>query len=450
MFAAATGFFAVPKAFKGRDAIHQTAAVSTWAASGLDVLLLGRDEGVAEAAARFHLKYQENLDYTETGVPVLSDVFRKARSVWLDRPLAYINSDILLPPSAKAGLMHLEVALERAGLTSFLVVARRCNLPISESCSPVDERTWGKLENAMATVGAWDGPHAIDFFMFSEDLFHDIPDFALGRAAWDNWLLAAAAEAGAAIVDASGTLPIIHAMHGYQHVPDGWREVWGDAEARRNLELAGSRLKNLDQVATHRFNGEEIALLTPENSFEPTGGEAQQAERYASLAMAMMVEAVETGSEKEAIDLAWLALDRCGRFTPVQIGGVSLPTLRKAASSRDLDLLEDGFAASFLQELRQIEEKGRDLWVWGAGGMAERLFSLCRRHGIEIETVLSADASEGGTRVNRLGRTAYPPESAFSSREANKPFVVIASMHKDSIGESLNRFGYQSRQDFTY
>ena len=50
---------------------------------------------------------------------------------------------------------------------------------------------------------------ALDYFVFTRNLWPEIPDFALGRTAWDNWLAAEPLLRGAPLIDATGAVTAI-------------------------------------------------------------------------------------------------------------------------------------------------------------------------------------------------------------------------------------------------
>ncbi len=49
-----------------------------------------------------------------------------------------------------------------------------------------------------------------DYFIFPRACFKDIPDFTVGRAGWDNWMIYQARRQGWDAVDCSEDLDIIH------------------------------------------------------------------------------------------------------------------------------------------------------------------------------------------------------------------------------------------------
>jgi hypothetical protein len=65
-----------------------------------------------------------------------------------------------------------------------------------------------------------------------------MPDFAVGRAGWDNWMIYHARQQGYAVVDGTPSIIAIHQDHDYSHLPDG-KTHYELPESRQNEALAG-------------------------------------------------------------------------------------------------------------------------------------------------------------------------------------------------------------------
>ena len=78
----------------------------------------------------------------------------------------------------------------------------------------------------------------IDYFVYPHQLWGEIPDFALGRFAWDNWLLWRALDLHVPVVDASAAVLAIHQDHSVGDV-DGGDNERRDQERLSNIALAG-------------------------------------------------------------------------------------------------------------------------------------------------------------------------------------------------------------------
>ncbi len=78
---------------------------------------------------------------------------------------------------------------------------------------------------------------SIDYFVFPRKLYAPLPEMALGRFWWDNWLIWKAHTVGAAVVDATEVVLAIHQNHSYSHYTGGRDAMLAGEEARRNCRL---------------------------------------------------------------------------------------------------------------------------------------------------------------------------------------------------------------------
>jgi hypothetical protein len=252
--------FALPKAFVGQTATIQRSALRSWLAiPGVEVLLLGDDEGVSDVATDFGVSHIASVARSRAGAPLVSDVFEKAASWATSDSLIYVNADVLLPPFSGASIVDV-----RHRLAGALCVGQCRNVDVDRELAG-----WYK---DLASSGRLRGPGGIDYLGFVRGTFESIPPFALGRAYYDNWLIWHAYRAGVPIVDLTEVLRAIHQNHDYGHVAGGRPESYEGVDARRNLALAGGRLHlfNIDD-ATHRMtpNGLRRNVLSPLRTFPP-------------------------------------------------------------------------------------------------------------------------------------------------------------------------------------
>ena len=84
----------------------------------------------------------------------------------------------------------------------------------------------------------------------------DIPDFAIGRAGWDNWLIYHAVSQPWPAIDMTPSLPVVHQNHDYTHLPEGQAHYKVD-ETYQNTELAGGmrHIYSLLDVQQRYVNG---------------------------------------------------------------------------------------------------------------------------------------------------------------------------------------------------
>ena len=242
--------FAIPKPYTGSTAVIQRNALKSWTRLGpaVEILLLGSDEGVAEAAARAGARHVEDIETTEFGTPLLSSAFALAREASTRRLLAYVNADVMLLPD-------FPDAIQRIRPASFLCLGRRWNVDLDTpfDFGPGYEKRLGALAHGHGELAP---PDAIDYFVFDRaGPLTALPPFVVGRPGWDNWMIYRARRLRIPVIDATRAITAIHPRHGYEHVPKGTGALWYGPEADANFEL----IKGLERFQTRHAT----RMLTP-------------------------------------------------------------------------------------------------------------------------------------------------------------------------------------------
>jgi hypothetical protein len=242
--------FSTPKPFtEPHINLIQRNAIQSWLQLGeeTEVLLIGEEEGLAEVAEEFDIRSIKEVRRNEFGTPLISSLFEIARETSGSDILVYINADIILLPGFQETVQEIAAQEDR-----FLTIGYRWDLDVLE---PIDYSPgWAEdLRQAALENGKRRESFSIDFFVFPAGLYMDVPDFAVGRAGWDNWMIYHACDQGWSVIDISPSMMVIHQNHHYNHLPGG-KTSHGSAEAIANREAAGGRLHfyNLQDV-THEF-----------------------------------------------------------------------------------------------------------------------------------------------------------------------------------------------------
>lgn len=227
--------FTAPKPFiNPHIATIQMNAIQSWMALGEDVevVLIGNEEGIEEAAKQTGANYQGMVKRNEIGTPLISSIFSIGRELNNSALLAYINADILLFRD------FVEVArkiLERQ--SKFLIVGQRWDMDIQESLD-FSVGWQEKLINRCDSVGRLHSRGGSDYFIYPRECFTTLPDFTVGRAGWDNWMFYQARRNRWLTIDASPSIKIIHQDHDYSHLPGG-QSHYKLPETGENIRLAG-------------------------------------------------------------------------------------------------------------------------------------------------------------------------------------------------------------------
>lgn len=228
--------FSAPKPFTNPHiATIQRNAIRSWTLlPGVEVILLGEETGFAEAAREFGVTHLPNVARNDSGTPLISSMFRLARENSASDLLCIINADMILLPD------FVEAARQVARLKdTFVSMSQRWDLDVTE---PLDfSAGWDdRLRSTVHNRGELHRPMGSDFFLFPRACYTDIPDFAIGRAGWDNWMIYKARREGWAAVDATPSIMIVHQNHDYSHLPGG-QPHYKLPETDVNVRLAGGR-----------------------------------------------------------------------------------------------------------------------------------------------------------------------------------------------------------------
>jgi hypothetical protein len=236
--------FTAPKPFVDPHiAIIQRNALRSWQLLGPDVsvVLHGDDPGVAETAAEFGFIHVPDVAANEKGVPYIDDMFRRTRELSDAPVLAIINTDIILFPD------FLETAREaHRNIGDFVLVGRRWDLDITEPLA-FDDGYEDRLRQQVRSEGKLKTPNATDYFMFSRTVLTEVPNFTIGRAGWDNWMIYQSRVQPWKILDATGAIIVVHQNHDYSHLPGG-QPHYRHPDSERNVVLAGGMRHMYNQL----------------------------------------------------------------------------------------------------------------------------------------------------------------------------------------------------------
>ena len=204
----------------------------------VEVILIGDEPGIPEAAREFGVRNVPEVKRDEKGIPLVSSVMEIGHAHSDSPMLCYANADMILMSDLVAG--------RPAGLRQakdFLLVGQRWNLDLTE---PFDfSGDWeSRLRADVAQHGKFYSPWGIDYFVFPRHLYTEVPDFTIGRPAWDNWMVYHARTTFGMAIDASRDVLVVHQNHDYSHLP-GNKPPYGSEVAKSNLAKAGGRKARL-------------------------------------------------------------------------------------------------------------------------------------------------------------------------------------------------------------
>jgi hypothetical protein len=213
----------------------QRNAIKSWTLlPDVDVILLGDEPGLAETALELNVRHIPDVGCNENGTPLISSMFQLARENSHSDLLCIINADMILMPD------FLDAARRsRSGHAPFVLLSQRWDLEITQPIA-FEEGWQNHLRSTVHRQGSLHRPAGSDFFLFPRSCYTDIPDFTIGRAGWDNWMIYKARKEGWSVIDCTLSLMIIHQNHDYSHLPGG-KPHYEHPDTNENIRLAGGQ-----------------------------------------------------------------------------------------------------------------------------------------------------------------------------------------------------------------
>jgi len=248
--------FSAPKPFiDPHIATIQRNAIKSWTLlPEVDILLIGAESGVEEIANEFGVQYLSDVNCSEGGTPLISSMFQLARENSDSDLLCIINTDMLLFPDFLAAARRLRSPIRgHTQLDKFILLSQRWDLDVTE---PIEfsEGWCDRLRSTVHGQGGLHRPSGSDYFLFPRACYNEVPDFVIGRAGWDNWMIYKARQEKWPIIDCTPSVMVVHQNHDYRHLPGG-KPHYEHPETNENIRLAGGhaavRYTILD--ATHRL-----------------------------------------------------------------------------------------------------------------------------------------------------------------------------------------------------
>jgi hypothetical protein len=227
----------------------QRNAIKSWTLlPDVEVALLGDEPGLAEAAGEMGVRHILNVACNQNGIPLISSMFQLVRQHSSSDLLCIINTDMILMPdfleAARQACLQRDI---------FVLLSQRWDLDVTQAIEFTEG--WGnRLQSTVYSQGALHRPVGSDFFLFPRACYQDVPDFAIGRAGWDNWMIYQARKAGWPVIDCTPSVMIVHQNHDYRHLPGGTSHH-EHPDTNENIRLAGGQanIRYTISDATHQL-----------------------------------------------------------------------------------------------------------------------------------------------------------------------------------------------------
>lgn len=225
--------FSAPKPFTNPHiAMIQRNAIKSWTLlPDVEVILLGEEEGLAEAARELNVKHISHVTRNANGTPLISSMVNLARENSNSDLLCIVNTDMILMSD------FIEAAKQTVKLKDeFVLLSQRWDYDIT-SLIDFAEGWESRLGESVRKQNQLHRPAGSDFFLFPKSCYQDIPDFAIGRAGWDNWMIYKARAEKYPVIDCTPSIMIVHQNHDYSHLAGG--SHYEHPDTNENIRLAG-------------------------------------------------------------------------------------------------------------------------------------------------------------------------------------------------------------------
>jgi len=209
------------KRFKAPYSMIQHSALYSWKVHDIKVVASANEIGVKENCKDYSnitlingVKRARELGFSNQS-PIVRDLIEKALP-HIETPLiGLINSDIIIASNFSENLNKI---LEKYGYNIFLASSRE-NIHLNNLVNSPESYMTVQKENRLF----YDECTSSDVFITSKfwwkKIISSMPDFILGRFAWDNWLhLYAELNMHDFRYNSSKELVIIHCDHSYEHI----------------------------------------------------------------------------------------------------------------------------------------------------------------------------------------------------------------------------------------
>ena len=193
------------------------------------------------------------------GIPVLRHMFLEAQKNFNTTFYCYANGDILFDRNLTDTIRLLQTSARGGHINKLLVVGRRSNWYVGEGVPLMNLTQVGHFAKNSSLFQA----DAQDYFLTTRDGYPwaTIPNFVVGRVAYDNWLVVTALTKKIPVVDATETVTALH-----QTGTDGNHAgIAAEFENDINVNLAKTFDFSIGQVTcanffTHREGGKIVIM----------------------------------------------------------------------------------------------------------------------------------------------------------------------------------------------
>ena len=198
-----------------------------------EIILLGTDEGTAEAAEEFGVRHVPGIDYGDSNSPRLDSMHREVEREAQHPLLCIVNADIILMDDF---MQAVERVSQRA--KKFLMMGQRHNLDVDQAMEFGPDWT-AELRSQVAKTGSLGARTGEDYIVFPRGFFGEIPPLDVGHSYTDGWLLYEGRRRKLDLIDTSAVVMAIHQNYNYRQIQNSNQGLVNDPQTIRNELLSG-------------------------------------------------------------------------------------------------------------------------------------------------------------------------------------------------------------------
>lgn len=196
--------------------IEQTNAILSWKKLRLphEIIIFGDDEGVPEFCEKNNIRNIKDIKKNEKGVPYVNHIIIEAYKYADDNDIIiFCNADIILFNDL---CDTIDSFLNTFPFyNSFLLTMRRYDVNDYTLIDYDNINYRDYVDKNFITNLSVEG--AIDIFIHRKNNFIDMPDFAVSRMAYDNWMIDYAVKNFNITIDLTNTVKIYHQFGKWYH-----------------------------------------------------------------------------------------------------------------------------------------------------------------------------------------------------------------------------------------
>jgi hypothetical protein len=240
--------FSTTKPFRGNIGNIQRNAIRSWTLlqPRPEIIVIGNEPGTEDVCKEFGLRHVPEVLCNEFGTPLVCSLFALGQAHARFEIACYVNADIIFIQD----FLDAVAAARNGTSNDFLLLGGRWNLRYVDP-NLLDRPDRNEVLKAYAsTHGVHDRRIAMDYFIFPRSFSWELPDFAIGRSAWDSWFPYHALRKGVPVIDGSNAITAIHQDHDYSHFYKQEASILHTAEGKQNMRLMGFGRRCLIASAT--------------------------------------------------------------------------------------------------------------------------------------------------------------------------------------------------------